>query len=105
MAVIENFVKLLPGTAKRLHFKGHRVLSRQITDPILGAPVMRQSLVFDVDEEDGRPVSKMYSVVSERHAGEFAGYLPDRAYTRYTFTVIKDAPGTVPPRILEARPR
>ena len=105
MSVLENFVKLEPGVGRVLHFYAHKIASREITDPDLGERVMRQSLVFYVDEEDGEKVSKMYSIVSERHANEFAGYLPGKAYVGYLFTVIKDAPGYVAPRIQEARPR
>jgi len=103
--VLENYVKLMPGVPVRLHFVDHSIIERQITDPIRGVPVKRRSLVFYVDERDGVKVDLMYSVVSEKHADDFAGYLPDKSYVRYTFTVVKDAAGTVPPRILETRPR
>jgi len=103
--VIENWVKLEPGRPKRLHFKDHVIASRQITDPIRGVPATRQGLIFYVDEEDGTRVDKMYSVLSEKHASDFEGYLPDKRYLGYTFVIIKDAPGFVPPRILETRAR
>lgn len=103
--VLENWVKLAPGVPVRLHFVDHRIVERQITDPIRGVPTTRRSLIFYVDERDGRSVDMMYSVVSEKHASDFEGYLPDKSYVNYTFTIIKDAPGFVPPRITETRSR
>jgi len=102
--VIENFVKLRPGVEKKLHFYEHEIVTRVITDPILKMRKKVQSLVFLVDREDGVKVDKMYSIVSEKHAAEFAGYLPGKRYRRFEFVVVKDAPGFVPPRIVEVRP-
>jgi len=103
-APIRNFVVLAPGRPVRLHFIDHRVFKRVITDPIRLVPVERESLTFYVDREDGAPVSRVYSIISQKHAAEFAGYLPGKTYTRYEFVVIKDAAGTVPPRIASAIP-
>jgi len=101
---IENWVKLEPGVPKRLHFTDHAVTTRRLTDPVLGIPKDVRSLIFLVDRVDGRPVSMMFSVVSERLAGELSAYLPDKRYRNYEFTLIKDAPGMVAPRILVVSP-
>lgn len=79
-------------------------MSRVITDTIFMRPKTIQSLLLLVDEEDGRPVTKTYSVVSEKLVGDLSGYLEGNRYRGYRFTLIKDAPGTVPPRILEVTP-
>jgi len=101
---ISNFVVLVPGVQKRLRFKDHQVLRRNITDPIRKIQVERESLMMYVSQEDGAPADRVYSILSQKHAAEFAGYLPGKAYTRYEFTVVKDAPGTVPPRIVSVTP-
>jgi len=88
----------------RLHFSDHRILKRTITDPVRKVPVERESLVFYVDKEDGSPVDRIYSVLSQKHAAEFAGYLEGKRYTVYEFVVVKDAAGTVPPRIVSVTP-
>jgi len=102
--VIENWIKLVPGVPKRLHFVNHVVEVRRIMDPVLKAAKDVQGLIFAVDREDGRPVSKTFSVLSERLAGELAGWLEGRRYLAYEFTFIKDAPGFVPPRLLAVEP-
>jgi hypothetical protein len=104
MAVIENWVILAPGVERRLRFSDHRIVSKVITDPVLKSPKTVQALEFVVSMDDGKPVSKMFSVVSQKLAGELGPYLVDKRYTRYEFTFIKDAPGTVPPRLVRAVP-
>lgn len=103
-APIANFVVLKPGVPVTLHFVDHRVVSRVITDPLRGVPVTRESLIFYVDEVDGRKVDMVFSVLSQKLAAEFAGYLPDKRYTRYRFTILKEAPGFVPPKIVKVTP-
>ena len=101
---IENWVKLPPGRPKTLRFDDHRVVSREITDPVTGRRKTVQSLTFDVVMEDGRECTKSFSVISEKLAGDLAGYLHGKRYRRYEFTIIKDRPGFVAPRIVEVRP-
>jgi hypothetical protein len=101
---ISNFVELKPGVKVRLHFSDHRIERRLITDPVRKVQVERESLIFYVDRIDGQPTSKMYSILSQKHAAEFAGYLEGKRYTRYEFVVVKDAAGFVPPRIDQVIP-
>lgn len=102
---VENWVVLEPGVPVRLHFKDHRVVDRQITDPTFKTARTVKGLMFLVDQVDGRPVDLTFSVLSQKLYSDFMGDLPGKAYTRYVYTVVKDAPGTVPPRIVERRPR
>jgi hypothetical protein len=102
---IENWVKLKPGVPKTMHWPDHRIVDREITDPVTKRRKTVQSLTFDVDEEDGRECTKSFSVVSEKLAGDLAGYLEGKRYRGYDFTIIKDRAGFVAPRIVEVRPR
>jgi hypothetical protein len=102
---ISNFVMLAPGIEVRLHFVDHRITPRMVRDPIRDVMVSRESLVMYVDEVNGQPVDKMYSILSQKHAAEFAGYLTNKSYLQYNFVVIKDSAGTVPPRIVSVTPR
>lgn len=99
-----NWVVLTPGVPVRLHFKDHRFVERVITDAIFGVPKRVRTLMFLVDEEGGRPVEKSFSVVSGKLADDLSGYLEGARYRAYRFTIVKDAPGTVAPRILEVTP-
>jgi len=104
VAGLENWVILSPGVPKKLRFSDHRFVSRQITDPVFGIVKTVQSLLLLVSEEDGSPVEKTFSVLSSKMVQELSGYLEGKKYLRYRFTVVKDAPGTVPPRIVEVTP-
>jgi len=96
---ISNYIVLAPGVRVKLHFKDHQTLKRVITDPIRKVSVERESLMMYVDKENGNSVDKVYSILSQKHAAEFAGYLPGKRYMDYEFVIVKDAAGTVPPRI------
>ena len=102
---VENFVVLKPGVPVKLHFRAHKVVDRVITDPTFEVSRTVKALLFLVDEEDGAPVDKTYSVLSQKLASDLSGYLEGQRYLRYTFTLVKDAAGTVPPRIVEVTPR
>ena len=104
-AVISNYVKLVPGRVVAMHFRDHAVAVRDITDPIRKVLVKRQSLLFYVDEVDGAQVDMIYSILSEKHAQEFSGYLEGKKYVGYTFGVVKEAAGFVPPKVSWVRPR
>jgi len=96
---LENWVKLPPGKVVCLHFKEHRVTSREITDPFWKTPRKVTSLLFLVDREDGVPVDKTLSIVSEKLAMEFQPYLEDGSYRDYTWCLVKDAEGFTAPRV------
>ena len=89
--VLGNWVVLRPGERKRLHFYSHSVIERVITDPVTGAQKTVRSLVMWVDEEDGVPVKKTFSVISEKLAGQLAPYLVNKNYVNYVFVVEKPA--------------
>jgi len=101
---ISNWVMLEPGKEKRLRFSAHRIVTKQITDPVTKAMKMVEALDFSVAFDDGVPSGKSFSVVSQKLAGELGPYLVDARYTRYEFTFIKDAPGAIPPRLVKAVP-
>ena len=103
-AVIENWIKLKVGVPKRMHFVNHAVESRRILDPVMNMTKDISSLVFAVDREDGAPVSKSFSVVSEKLAEELGVYLEGKRYVGSEFTFIKDAAGFVAPRIVSVEP-
>jgi len=68
MSVLANYVQLVPNQPKRLKVKNMRIEERQITDPKTKLPKTVRALVFDVYEEDGVPVSKTFSTLSEKLA-------------------------------------
>lgn len=102
MAVEESFVKLEVGIPVAMKFDKYAWQSRQILDPDLGFTKTVKSLVFHVIEVDGMPADTVYSIVSKKTQNEFEPYLLGDRFLRYRFTMIKEGPGFVAPRIMLA---
>jgi len=96
---LENWVKLPPGKVVCMRFREYRVTSREITDPFWKTPRTVESLLFLVSHEDGVPVDKTFSVVSEKLAMEFKPYLEDGSYKNYEWCLVKDGAEFTAPRI------
>jgi len=97
-------VILKPGVPKRLHFKDDTTEDRQIQDRYFNVPRTVKSLIFLVDRVDGASVDKTFSVLSQKLINDLAGYMENKKYRNYEFTLVKDGPGTVPPRIVSVTP-
>jgi len=67
---LENYVKLEPGKEKVLRIKpdSFKIEARTIPDPRTKAQKTRNAAVMDVTEEDGAPVNKTFSTLSEKLA-------------------------------------
>ncbi len=85
--ILGNFVQLSEGIPKRLRFIGYTIEPRTITDPQTKQPKVVQALILQVNEEDGIPVAKIYSVTSEKHAQQFAPFLADGSIKTRAFTI------------------
>ncbi|RLC85614.1 MAG: hypothetical protein DRJ03_11090 [Chloroflexi bacterium] len=68
--VLANYVKLETGKEKVLRFRpdSARIEVRLITDPVTKKTKRVRALVIDVIEEDGLPVEKVFSTLSEKLA-------------------------------------
>ena len=102
---LDLWIRLEPGKPKKIHIKSWQKINRVITDPITGMPKEIPSLILIVDEEDGIPVNKQLSIVSQKLSAELAPYLESGAYVNYNFIIIKDSLGPIPPRLLAVEPR
>jgi len=91
--VLENHVVLQNGTPTRMHFTDHRVEARPITERQTGRPAIRNVLVLDVDQLDGRPVHALFSTMAEKLAARFSPYLADKGYRGYDFVVTQNGDG------------
>lgn len=100
----ESYVKLEVGKPITMRFDAHAWQPREIVDPDLGFKKKVKALVFHVVELNGHEVSTVFSLISDKGQKEFAPYLERERYKRYRFTVIKEAPGFAPPRIMTASP-
>jgi hypothetical protein len=104
MAVLENYVKLVSGIPKRLHFKDHAFTIRRIRDPASGFIKNVQVLEFLVDWEDGAPVEKIFSVIQSKLAAALQPYLEGKRYRDYLFTITKIGEGFTAEFRVEAIP-
>jgi hypothetical protein len=91
--VLENYVLLETGKPARVHFVDHVIQKRTVTDPITGGPTTRSVLVLDVDRLNGREVTSKYSIMAEKHAGQFEPYLKDKSYRDYDFVITRSGEG------------
>lgn len=91
--VLVNHVMLQNNVPSRLHFINHRIQPRTITDPNTRQPVIRNTLEFDVDRLDSRPVGAVFSTMAEKLAGLFEPYLGDRSYVNFDFVITQTGDG------------
>ena len=66
--ILGNYVKLEPGKPKRLVLTNPRIVEITIRDPKTKLVKTVRALEFDVLEEDGRPVRKVFRTLSEKLA-------------------------------------
>lgn len=66
--VLGNYVELPRGVRKCLRLKDCKIVEKVVKDPILGISLPKRSYVCLVTEEDGRPVNKIFSTLSEKLA-------------------------------------
>ena len=85
--VLENYVKLTEGVPTRLHFSDHAIVTKTITDPLTHRAKEVKALELVVDRENGAVVSKSYSILSEKHAIDFARYLDNKSYRQFDFVI------------------
>ncbi len=91
--VLRNYVMLTSGTAARLHFSDHTKLIKTIFDPLRGGPKPVNSLEFVVDELNGVPCVSAYSILSQKHAQDFAPFLEGKKYQNYDFIILQSGEG------------
>lgn len=93
MAVLENYVTLEADKPKVLQFSDHKFVDKEIRDPLTGATKVVSTLVFDVVQEDGKVVTKQFSIVAEKLASLFEPYLAEKKYLGRRFVVKKSGSG------------
>lgn len=104
MAEEADYVNLKVGKPVSMIFDNYAWQARDVIDPELGFSKTVHALVFHVRKIDGRDVSTIFSLISEKAKNEITPYLENDRYKRFLFTYIKERAGFVPPRILSAVP-
>ncbi len=101
---LENWVILAPGVTRRMHFADYRRVPMTLHDKVFDRDKVVNKLIFRVDRLEGKAVDMVYSVVSQALADDLEGYLSGDKYRGLEFTIIKDAEGFVPPRLVSVTP-
>lgn len=91
--VLMNYIALVPGVPKRMHFTDDYKIQRTIADKETGKPKTIDSLVFWVDEEDGEEVGKTFSILSQKLSAHMTPYLRDKGYLPYDFIITQIGEG------------
>lgn len=91
--VFSNWVSLIPGQLRRLHFTDYYYVQREIYDKELGRPKKVWSHVFYCDEVDGEAASKTFSVLSEKLWSILEPYSKDNEYRGYDFVITQAGEG------------
>ena len=103
--VLQNIVILQNNIPTRLHFTEHRIAPRTITDPDSGRPGIRNTLEFDVDTLDARPVAAKFSTMAEKLASQFKPYLDDKSYKNFDFIITQRGEGYLRQWTVQVIPR
>ena len=91
--LLSNYVRLAPGVPTRMHFTDDYYIDREIADKETGKPKRIKSLVFWVDELNGVPDSRTFSILSQKLAAHFDPFLKDREYIHYDFIITQMGDG------------
>lgn len=91
--MLMNYVALANGIPTRMHFSDDYVIERDIAVPETGRSKRIKSLVFQVDELDGEPASRTFSVLSEKLRSQLTPFLRDKKYLKYDFIITQTGAG------------
>lgn len=91
--LLMNYVRLVPGVPTRLHFTDDYKVERTIADTETGKPKTIKSLVFWVDEVNGQPDARTFSLLSQKLSAHLEPYLKDKSYLRYDFIITQMGEG------------
>lgn len=88
-----NWVGLIPGIPRRLHFTDYYYVNREIMDHELGRPKKVWSHVFWVDEVDGEPDSRSFSILSDKLWAHLQEYVERDDFRDYDFLLTEFGQG------------
>ena len=91
--LMSNYVRLAAGVPTRMHFTDDYFVEREIADKETGKPKRIKSLVFWVDELNGNPDSRTFSVLSQKLSAHFEPFLKGKEYNRYDFIITQIGEG------------
>ena len=91
--MLMNYVALEKDVPTRMHFTDHYLVEREIWDDKLGKYKSVKSLVFWVDQLNGEPTARTFSVISDTLATILRPSLPDHSYIDKEYVITKRGEG------------
>ena len=88
-----NYIALQPGVPTRMHFTDDYYVEREIADRETGKPKRIKSLVFWVDELNGEPAARTFSVLSQKLQAPLEPFRPGKRYVDYDFIITQQGDG------------
>lgn len=91
--MLMNYIALVPGMPTRMHFTDHYWVEREILERESGHAKPIKGWVYWVDELDGEPVARTFSVLSQKLNAHLEPFREGKDYTRYDFIITKIGDG------------
>jgi len=91
--MLMNYIALVPGVPTRMHFTDDYVVERTIIEKESGKPKLIKSLVFWVDELNGEPAARTFSVMSQKLQAPLEPFRKGKDYVHYDFIITKMGDG------------
>jgi len=103
--MLMNYVALEKDVPTRMHFTDHYYVDREVWAKDLNKYKLIRSLVFWVDELNGEPAAKTFSVLSETLSNLLRPYLPNHTYVEHDFLITKQGEGFATKYQVQAIPK
>jgi hypothetical protein len=103
--MLMNYLEIPRDTPTRIHATDHYYVDRMIWDKDLGKEKPVRSLVLWVDEVNGSPDARTFSIISRTLYDQITPYLPDNDIRNYDFILKRTGEGYRTDWTLEAIPR
>lgn len=93
VCLLMNYIALVTGVPTLMHFTDDYEVTRTIIEKESGKPKKLTTFVFYVDELNGEPCAKTFSILSQKLLNQFQPYLKDKEYTKYDFILCESGAG------------
>lgn len=91
--MFQNYLKLEPDTPTRIHIDDYHKVDRVINDPTLHKDKTVSSRMFWLDEVNGEPAAKSFSVLSEGLWQQLEPYIKNQRFRDFDFVITKRGEG------------
>jgi len=91
--MLMNYVHLVSGVPVRMHFTDDYYVDREIADRDSGKTKRIKSLVFWVDELNGEPAARTFSILSQKLSEQLEPFRKDKRYIGYDLVITQMGDG------------